>query len=266
LRTSAVSGCDRVSDDLVRAEAHAARALRHGVERYAEHIRGTAAHARREVAAADRNAQEAVERCRSELRHREEELKRAQAALTQCLRSPRSDCSRLRQQADAAAQRHTEARQRLERARQAAQITSGAQSDLIKALQAVGATVGEHSSVASSALASLDAKLAGLPRLDADNALSSARLAVNAAPKSSGWLHQIAAEAVVTAEVLGASLNLGPVAGDAGAAVNVNLPARDHSITEMAERQTQQEIDYAGERAAEEAERARSDHGSDTVP
>ena len=255
-----------MSDDLVRAEAHAVRALRHAVERYAENIRETAARARREVAAADRNAQETVERCRSELRRREEELKRAQAALTQCLRNPRPDCSGLRQQTDAAGQQHAEARQRLDRARQAAQITSGAQSDLIKALQAVEATVGEHSSLAASALASLDAKLAELPRLDACPALSSARPAANPAPKSPDWLRNKAAEIAVTVKVVGLTTNFGPVVGDAGAAINVNLPARDHSIAEMAERQTQQEIDYVGEQAVDGAERARSDHGTETVP
>ena len=254
-----------MSEDLVRAEAHAVRTLRHGVERYAEHIRETAARARREMAAADRNAQEAVERCRSELRHREEGLKRAQAALTQCLHSPNPDCGGLRQQAQAAGERHAEAMQRLDRARHAAQITAGAQSDLIKAMQVVEAIVSEHGSLAASALASLDAKLAELPRLDADHALPNAQQAVDGTSKSWALLRNKAAEIAVTAKLIGLATNIGPVVGDAGAAVNVNLPLRDDSIIEMAERQTQQQIDYIGEQAAEGAERARSDHGAETA-
>jgi len=255
-----------VSDDLIRSEAHDVRALRHAVERYAEQIRETAARARREVAAADRNAQEAVERCRSELRRREEELKRAQAALTQCLRNPRPDSSALRQQADAAALRRAEAKQRLDRARQAAQITSGAQSDLIKALHAVEATVSEHGSVAAAALASLDGMLAELPRLDVGHALPAAQPVVSAGPKSSDWWRNKAAEALVTAKVITLTTNVGHVLGDAAAAADINPPVRDYSITEMDERQTQQEIDFLGEQAAEDAERARSDHGDKAVP
>lgn len=231
--------------------------LRHGIERYAEHIRETAARARREMAAADRNAQEAVERGRSELRHREEGLKRAQAALTQGLHGPQQDCSGLRQQVQAAGQRHAEAMQRLDRARQAARITAEAQSDLIKAMQVVEATVSEHGSLAASALASLDAKIAELPRPGAGHALSSARLAAGPAPKPSYWLLNKTAEMAVAIKIMALVMNFVPVAGDAARAAGFNQPVRDHSITGMEKRQTQQQIDFVGEQAAEEAERAR---------
>ncbi len=151
-----------MSDDLVRAEVNAVRALKLGVERYAEQIRDALRNARREVAAADRKAQEEVERRRSEVQKREHELRQVETALR---RQCQENCGRLQQQVAAAAQRLAEAKQPLDRARKAAQLTATAQSELLQALQAIETTVGEHSSVASSALASLDAKLAELPKL-----------------------------------------------------------------------------------------------------
>jgi len=232
---SAAYGCDPVSDDLVKAEAHAVRALRHAVGRYAEQIREAVVGARREVTAADRRAHEAAEHRRSEFQRREQELKAAQAALAQCLRASGPDCDGLRQQVSAAAQRHAEARQSLDRARKAAQTTAAAQSDLVKVLQAVEATIGEHSSIASSALASLDAKLAELPH-----------------PGIGHTLQGIAAGALVGAEIAIAGMDLSRIGGDAAAPFNVNPPVRDHSISQAAEHQAVQELFYLAEKNAED--------------
>jgi len=233
-----------VSDDLVKAEVRAARALKQGVGRYAEQIRGAAAQARREIAAADRKAQEALERRRSEVRKREQELRQAQAALRQC----RQDCGGLRRQAEAAAQRLADASQALGRARKAAQLTATAQSDLLKTLQNIEAAVGEHSSVASSALASLDSKLASLPHFDLGSAA-----------------HDLLAGTAVTVEVLAAVSSFGRLAGDAAQAVNVNFPIRDHSVAEMAEHQRDQEADYVIKKDAEDQERMNSGERRETT-
>lgn len=226
-----------MSDDLVRAEVNAVRALKHGVERYAEQIRDALGHARREVAAADCKVQGAVEHRRSVAQKREQDLRLAEAALRQC----QDNCGGLHQQVAAAAQRLAEAKQLLDRARKAAQLTATAQSELLKVLQATEATVGEHSSVAASALASLDAKLAQLPKFGVGHAI-----------------HNLAVGTAVGAEILGATVNLGRMTGDALQAANVNVPLRDHSITEMVEHRREQERDYVNEQDFESKKRMSS--------
>lgn len=232
-----------MTDDLVRAEVKALHALKHGVERYAEQIRDALANARRELAAADRKAQEAVERRRSEAQKHEHELRQAEVALRHC----QENCGGLQQQVAAAAQRLAEAKQLLDRARKAAQMTATAQSDLLKVLQTTEATVGEHSSVASSALASLDAKLAELPKFGVGNAI-----------------HNLAVGTAVSVEILGATMNLGRVAGNALQAANVNIPLRDHSITEMVEHRQDQERDFVINQDFESKKRMNSGEGRET--
>ena len=234
-----------MSDDLVKAEVNAVRALKHGVERYAEQIRDAAGHARREIAAADRRAQDAVERRRSDGQKREQELRQAAAALRQC----RENCGGLQQQVEAAAQRLAAAKQLLDRARKAAQLTAAAQSDLLKVLQNTEATVGEHSSVASSALASLDAKLAELPHFGVGHAI-----------------HNVAVGTAVGVEIFGATMSLGRVAGNALQAANVNFPIRDESITEMVEHRKDQERDYVIEQDFESKKRMSSGEGRESKP
>lgn len=212
-----------MSNDLVRAEASAVRALKQGIERYTAQIRDALGQARREMAAADRKAQEAVEHRRSEARKREQDLRRAEAALRQC----QENCGGPQHEVSAAAQRLAEAQQLLDRARKAALLTASAQSELLKVLQTTEATVGEHSSVASSALASLNAKLASLPNFGAGHAI-----------------HNLAVGTAVGVEIFGATMNLGRVAGNALQAVNVDIPLRDHSIAEMVEHRKEQERDY----------------------
>lgn len=232
-----------MTDDLVRAEVNAVRALKHGVGRYAEQIRDELGHARREMAAADRKAQEAVERRRSEAQKREQELRQAEAALRQC----QENCGGMQQQVASAAQRLAEAKQLLDRARKGAQLTATAQSELLKVLQTTEATVGQHSSVASSALASLDAKLAELLKLGVGHAI-----------------HSLVVGAAVTVEIVGATINLGRTAGNALQAANLNIPLRDHSVTEMVEHRQEQERDYVIEQDFESKKRMSSGEGQET--
>ncbi|MDZ5446899.1 hypothetical protein U2F26_29930 [Micromonospora sp. 4G57] len=234
-----------MSDDLVKAEVIAVRALKQGVARYAEQIREASGHARREIAAANRKAEEAVERRRSEVQKREQELRQAEAALRQC----QENCDRLQQQVKVAAQRLAEAKQLLDRARKAAQLTATAQSDLLKVLQNIEATIGEHSSVASSALASLDAKLAELPHFGVGHAI-----------------HNLAVDTAIGMEIVGATMSLGRVAGDALQAASVDFPIRDQSITEMVEHRKDQERDYVIEQDFESKKRMNSGEGLETKP
>lgn len=233
-----------MSDDLVRAEVHAVRNLRKGVSRYSEHVRDAAAQARREVAAADRKAQEAVARRRSELQRREQEFRAAQAALARC----RENCGGLQQQVNVAAQRHAQANGQLGLARKAAQLTAAAQSDLLKVLQTVEGKVGEQSSVASSALARLDAKLAELPHFDLGHSV-----------------HNVLGGIVVGAEIVGATMNLGRVTGNALAAFDVNTPVRDKSISEMVEHQDESAAHYVVNLQHEAEKRSNSGDGKETI-
>ena len=240
---SATSGCDDVSADLVKAEVHAVRALKHGIERYAEQVRDAAAHARREIAEADRKTQDAVERRRSEMRKREQDLRQVEATLRQC----HENCGELQQQVRQASQRLAQAKQMVDRATKAAQLTATAQSDLLKTLNNIEATIGENSSVASSALASLDAKLAALPHLGVGQATRS-----------------FAAGIVGAVEIVGASMNVGRVAGNALQAANVNFPIRDTTISEAVEHQREQEVDYVIKKDLEAKKRMNSGDGPES--
>ena len=57
-------------------------------------------------------------------------------------------------------------------------------------------------------------------------------------------------------------MDTGRTAGNALAAFNVDTPVRDHSITEMTERQEEQEMGYVAEKTAEQAQHG--DPGDDT--
>lgn len=201
----------------------AVRALKHGVERYAEHVRDALGQARRDMAAADRKANEAVEGRRTEMQRCERNFREAEAALRQC----QENCGGVQRQVAEAAQRHAEAKQGYDKARKAAQITATAQSELAKAGQTVESAVGQHSSVASSALASLDAKLADLPKFGLGDAV-----------------HSALATTAVTAEVLAHTVGFGRIAGNALQAANINNSFKEDSITEMVEHRQDQERDY----------------------
>lgn len=231
-----------MSDDRVRAEANAVRALKTGVERYAEQVRVAVGHARREVAAADRQAREAVERRRSEVQKREQELRHAEEMRRQC----KENCGGHRQRVASCTQGLAAAKQSFDRARKAAQLTATAQSDLLKILQTTEATVAQHSSVASSALASLDAKLAELPKFGVGHAV-----------------HNMAAGTVVGVEIFGATMDLGRLAGNALQAANITIPLRDVTITEMVGHREDQERDHVIKQDFESTKRLSLDNGTE---
>jgi chromosome segregation ATPase len=143
--------------DLIKADARAVRALSAGVTRYADRLRAAAAAARQEMAAAQQAALDAADRQRSRLNRATEDLQQAKAAAASAPEDRRAELQRV----VAAAQQHfDQARQDLDRARQAGKNLADASHDLLKTLQAAEATVAGQSSAAASILASLDGKLA----------------------------------------------------------------------------------------------------------
>lgn len=144
-----------MTDDLVKAEVTAVLALKRGVERYAERVRGGLESARSELDAADRKAQDVVERRRADVKRREQELRSAEAALRHC----QENCGGLQQVVAKASQALAEAQQRLDRARKGAQLIAEAKSGFTKAAHTADSIVGEHHSVASAALGNLEGKL-----------------------------------------------------------------------------------------------------------
>ncbi len=115
-------------------------------------------------------------------------------------------------------------------------------------LQTVESAVGEQSSVASSALASLDAKLASLPHVDVGHAV-----------------HNLAVGTAVGVEIFGASMNLGRVAANAATVFGVELPVRDQSVSEMVEHQNEQAADYVIHKSQEVEKHLDSGDGTETI-
>jgi hypothetical protein len=87
--------------------------------------------------------------------------------------------------------------------------------------------------VASSALASLDARLAELPKFGVGHTI-----------------HNLAVGAAVSAEIINATMNLGRMTGDTLQAAGVEVPLRDQSIAEMVEHRQEQDQGYVVEQAA----------------
>jgi hypothetical protein len=233
-----------MSDDQHNKEVHAVRALKKAVGRYAEHLREAISQARREIGAASSKAQEAVEDRRRELQRCEQGLLAAQRALAGC----HENCGGLQQQQHVAAQRHAEAKLALERARKASQILTSAQSDMLKVLQTVEAKVGEHSSIASSALADLDAKLVSLSAFDLGRTVQNILGGVLAATETST-----------------SAIDLGRVGGNALAAANIITPVRDHSISEMVEHRDEAAQHYVIHQDFETRKRMNSDEGREST-
>ena len=142
--------------DTVKADVRAVRALRSGVARYADQLRASAAAARRDIAAAEAACEEATEQRRTHATRASLDL----AALREAARRPdgqqRTQDPRAIAQAE---QRLARAEHDLAQARAASRAVSTTASELAKVLQAVDATVYEHSSATASMLASLDGKL-----------------------------------------------------------------------------------------------------------
>ena len=226
----------------MKVEAHAVRSLRTGVVRYAESIQRVNSQARGRAGAAARNANQAVDRRRDEYQKRSAELKRAQQALSSC----QENCGGLQREVAAASERLGAARASLDRARQAAQLAGEAQRDLIRVLQTVDSKVNEHSSVASSALADLDAKLAALPHVGVADTLRG--LAVGVA---------------TFARVATAIPDAAHLVGNAAAATGHDNPFANSSLSEMRQESSAQEQDHWAD--AERERRSRSARHTDVV-
>lgn len=202
-------------------ESAAVRSLKHGIEQYAHALRQAIDDARRQTAHAERQAQATLELTRAELQAREQELGQAEAAMRQA----GGDSGGLRQRTQIAAQRLTEAKRRHDRARQAAQMSSSAHTELLKALHTVEGTVGEHHSFAASVLSELERRIADVVGLGRD--------ALKAA--------------MVTSSVVAHTVGPGAGISDSLHAVNHNIAGPDHSSTQMVERIEQDQEDYEGE-------------------
>lgn len=233
-----------MTDDLVRNEVNALRHLSKGITRYAEQVREALSQARRDILAMQRKAEGVLEVRRSTLQRAERELSQAKAALAQCRES-----GELQQRVRVATQWHAEAKPDLDRARRAAQTVEAAQSDLVRVLQTSESAVGEQSSVASSALASLAARLEALPHMDVGHAV-----------------HNLAVGTAVGLEIFGATMNLGRVAGNALQAGGIDTPLRDQSISEMVEHDKEEQQHYVIEQNAEREKRVRSGEDRETTP
>jgi len=206
-----------MTEDVVKNEVRAVRDLKGAVTRYAEQIRDASADSRREVAAADHEARDAVERRRLQLHRAEQALQQARTALAQC----QENCGGLQRAAAAAQERQAQAKRQFDNARRAAQLTSSAQSDLLKVLQTIDGVVGENSSVASAALTSLDSKLSQLPHFDLGAAVHNALVGTG-----------------VAAEIAGSAMGVSKLAGNVSQGA---LPTADHvaSISQVQDLQSE---------------------------
>jgi len=219
-----------MADDVVRNRVAAVRDLRKGILRYAEQIRDAVSHVRRDVVTLQRKADAVVEARRSTLKRAERELSEARAALARCS----ENCGGLQERVRVATHWHADATRDLDRARRAVQLVASVQAELATVLQRTEASVAEQSSAGSAALAGLESKLAGLVH---------------------GTGRDFANKAIVTGvvglEILGATASLGRVAGNSLQAVGIDTPLRDHSVTEMVDRDDHQQEDYVHEQTAE---------------
>lgn len=207
--------------DDIKNEASAVKTLGQAIARYAEQVRDAGSDARRDMAAIERSARDEVERRRAQLKQRELRVDSARAAL----RSGNDESGRLRAALRAAEQARAEAAKSLGSARKASTLLASAQSDLAKALQQSERVVGEHSSVASSALASLEARLSEIT-----------------GPGHAGFLRGVAIGVSVAFKAATAAPDLAPVAGDFAAALGHENPFQHTSVAELREDVANQEI------------------------
>jgi hypothetical protein len=211
------------------AEVKAIRNLRKAVIRYAEQMREATAAARHDAAAPVKRTAANLQQRKNHLERAIHELQQAQVALAAC-RDPRQLAAL--QRAVTVAQAHAdEARQFHAYAQKAARIAETAQSDLLKTMQALETIVGEHSSVSSSALASLEDRLAEIDmRGSVGKEISRGLKEISRGLKVAG----------VTAEVVIAAHSFANIVGDASQG---RLPTADRvtSISEMQQEQARQE-------------------------
>lgn len=209
-------------DEAVKAEVKAVRDLRDAVTRYARQMLDAMAAARHDAAALVKRTEANLRQRKSRLDRAMRELHQAQAALAAC-RDPSREAG-LRRAVTAANAYADEARQFYAYAQQAARIAATTQSDLLKTVQVLEAVVGEHSSLSSSALASLEGRLAEIDmRGSPGRGISRTITAIG-----------------VTAEIAMATINFAHTAGNASQG---RLPTADRftPISQMQQDQARQQ-------------------------
>ncbi|RLV47708.1 hypothetical protein D9V37_16295 [Nocardioides mangrovicus] len=208
--------------DQVKNERPAVKSLRTGVTRFAETMREAMALARKDLAAQRRSAEQSVESRRSQLQRAERELQNAKSALSQC----RDNCGPLRARVSALTARTAECKQQLDKSRRAVQLIAQADHDLGGVMRGIESKVAEHSSLASSALADLDAKIATL-RGTFEQHLRSAGTGL-----------------VVGAEIFGAGHGAAMDLSNAAHAFDISTSGGDASIADLVERQNETNRHY----------------------
>lgn len=224
-----------MSDDLVKNDVQATRELRKAVERYAEVIRGAASRAKREMAEAERRASEELAARQKRLARAEAELRATLAALAGC----RENCGGLQRAVAQAEQRVAETRNLVQLAQRAARTCCDAHGELARALGPVEEKVADTGSLASSALATLEGRIASL-----DHG------------------HHYVRDAVVTAGLLGSVFTTnGHDIGNALSAAGVSNPLGDPSLSSLQERQEESGKDGVADRLLEARKRSSDDLG-----
>ena len=218
----------------VKAEVGAVKALRSGVTAFSSTLRSTAASAVRETASALQQAKDQLEQRRRRLDGCLRVLQAAERALAQC----KENCGGLQQAVAAARRDHDLARRQHSAAQKAVQLIETAHRDLARQASAVANVVQDQGSVASSALADLDAKPRKLPDLGLG-----------------ATIRHGAMIAGVLAQVAVAASDLAPLAGNFAQAVGTGNAFADPSQSHMVERSEEQAKGFAGDQLAEDAKR-----------
>lgn len=146
-----------MTDDHVRAELRAIRALRDGVGCYAEQVRDALGSARRSVSRAETDVRNEVEGRRREHDGAVYDLEAARAALRSAPPDAQAACARA---VAAAEERLARCQRRLDRGLAAERLISEASADVGRALQSADSVVSQQGSAATSILATLDGRLA----------------------------------------------------------------------------------------------------------
>lgn len=181
--------------------------------------------ARKEVEQTHRRVDDEVQNRRRHLDRCRRDLEAAQAALARCT----ENCSGLERAVRDARARCDEAERRHRDGKRALQLVSDARGDLVAVMQSVEAAVSEHGSIASSALADLDARIEGILRTHSGQAAR-------------------AALAGILVEIAGVTVGLSDTAADAAHALNVNVPLGHESVAELRTDEQDRETDYLGKR------------------
>jgi hypothetical protein len=137
-------------------ERQAIQTLRQAVARYAEDLRGSIDLAHREMATVEQKVERTVEERRARLTRAEEDVRRYEQMLGRAHPAERTELESLYASARRAA---LEERKAVEQVRRAASKIRAAHTELRQSMRPIETKVGEHSSVAASALADLDARI-----------------------------------------------------------------------------------------------------------